>query len=212
MFNLPLETKVWLASEIRIWTLLAAAVLAGISLWATSRQTRWQTELTNQKDEAARIRDKKAQERIAHAEAIAATANENAALLQKEAAQAKLELEKIRGQIVARTLSDEQAAIISDNLKGLPFKITLSALTNDPEAMQFAGQIQKAMAAAGFNVEVQSTIVFSSKPVVGIKIYGPKADVMRVAQAFIKAGLQVMGQERDGDINITVGSKAPPDL
>jgi hypothetical protein len=108
MVDLP--TKVWWATEIRIWGLAAAALLAVISFAATWAQTRWQTELSAQKEGLAKRDRLMAEERIATAQAIAAHAGEQVALAKvsisdanargeeakAEAAKAQLELIKFR--------------------------------------------------------------------------------------------------------------------
>jgi len=108
MVDLP--TKVWWATEIRVWGLAAAALLAVISFAATWAQTRWQTELSAQKEGLAKRDRLMAEERIATAQAIAAHAGEQVALAKvsisdanargeeakAEAAKAQLELIKFR--------------------------------------------------------------------------------------------------------------------
>ena len=142
-----------------------------------------------------RVRDHDSERQLAALNLEAANARERAAKLEERAAgleneaqQARLALEKLRGQISGRRLTEAQARTITDNLSGLPLKLTLSAIASDPESMQFAGDIRQAMAAAGFDVQVQSSMIFSSAPVVGLTISGPRDDVTRVAEAFIKAG------------------------
>jgi len=47
-------------------------------------------------------------------------------------------------------------------------------------------------------------------PMLGLIIFGPMDEIMRVASAFTTAGLSVGLGARDGDVEIVVGSKPPP--
>ena len=69
--------------------------------------------------------------------------------------------------------------------------------------MLFAADIQKAMAAAGFDVQIQSSILaphFPSGPVVGIIISGPKDHIIRVGTAFTQAGFNVRRAKKGREI------------
>jgi hypothetical protein len=201
LFDISLQT----ANRFYSWGWKGSIVGAAITLiavlllmWGTrvrdrdfdSRMTRLNVEASESHERAAKL-------------------EERAAGLENEASQARLNLEKLRGQVSSRHLTEAQSKIIAQHLSGLPVKLTLSALASDPESMQFAGQIRDALRAAGFDVQIQSSVVFSNQPVVGLNISGPRDGVEQVADAFLKAGLPVNGQVRDGDINILVGSKPP---
>lgn len=137
-------------------------------------------------------------------------ATERIAVLNNETAQARLETERLKRQIAGRRLTETQFQTIVDNLTGLNLELILSAIATDPESMLFATDIQRALAAAGIKHHMQPQIPFSSRPVVGIIISGPKDNVTRVGQAFTSAGFNVTGEERQGDIEILIGSKPPP--
>jgi hypothetical protein len=202
LFDISLDT----ANKLYAWgwrgSLLGAVVtLVAVSLlmWGTRVRDRdSETQLANLNHEAADSRER------------AATLESRAAELEKEAAEARLEQEKLKAQLAWRRLSDDQARTITAHLTGLAFKPTLSAITSDPESTLFALDIHRAMTAAGIAVQIQSKLIFGSHPIVGLIISGPRADVERVAEGFVKAGISVTGQEREGTVEILVGSKPPP--
>lgn len=151
MFNLPLETKVWLASEIRIWGLAAAAILAFISFGATWAQTRLQAQLSEQKEEASNQRDRKSQERIAHAQAEAAEANARAAEATRLTEQERLARVKIEGRLADRALSDVQFTTISNELRpfaGQEYEITTFWDLREP--MAISNRISHALTSGGW--------------------------------------------------------------
>jgi len=138
---LDLPTKVWLANEIRIWGLAVAAIIAAISFAATWAHSRWQAELANQREEAAKIRQMESDERIANATATAATAN-------AEAARLRLELDREIQKRAQRILTDEQRALLLSELRGRIPKIFV-VVQRDLEARAFALQLQIVFQEAG---------------------------------------------------------------
>jgi hypothetical protein len=230
MFDLSLETKLWLASEVRIWALAAAAVLAIVSFGATWAQTRWQTESAALKEEAARIREAELQARVAEASAAAASANqgaakanERAAGLENEAAQARAEQERLKAQLAWRTISPGQLQHLSAALSMAPGKsVTLAYTANDPEALFLAIQISRAFEQAHWKIRPESR-TYGSQLIFGLRIPGPESETVRVLRdAFKTANIQfstedvpaadmaiVYPGESDAAL-VFVGAKLPP--
>lgn len=134
---------------------------------------------------------------------------ERIAELNHETAQARLETERLRQQIAARRLSEDQINKIAGGLVGLAIPLRLGAMANDPESMQLAIDIRRALLAAEIKVPLISSQLMAGI-VVGIIIKGPKNDALRVGRAFVAAGLNVQVKEQAGDLVILVGSKPPP--
>jgi hypothetical protein len=202
MFEISLET----ANKLYAWGWRGSLLGAGITLLAVSLLM-WGT----------RVRDRDAETQLAHLNAEAADSRERAANLERraaelenEAAQARLEQERLKVQLAWRRLSEDQSRTITASLAGLPLAPTLSAIASDPESTLFAMDIQHALAAAGFNVQIQSQLIFGQRPIVGLIISGPRGEVERIAEGFLRAGINVTGRERDGALGILVGSKPPP--
>jgi hypothetical protein len=202
MFDIPLETANAIHGAANVILVVGAVLVATGTIAAI-----W----------SGGIRDRFADERIsqneadtARATAAAAKATERAALLEAEAEKARLETEHLKQQFAWRRLNEKQFKTLVEELSGLDFNIHLSAIATDPEAMLFATDIRRALSAAGYDVHIESSVIFATGPVVGIEIAGPRNDVIKIANAFTAIGLDITGDEQQGDINILVGSKPPP--
>ena len=162
--DMDLPSKVWWAAEIRIWTFAAAAVLAVISFAITWAQTRWQTELSVQRDAEAQDRERQSNERIASAQADAARANERTAELSRETEILRQENAKLTERLAPRTLnSSQQQAQNTQPTSNTMLVITLGEM----EAANFGEEIIIALTAAGVNV-LRITIGSISPPVYGV--------------------------------------------
>lgn len=146
-------------------------------------------------------------ETIANANKAAADANERAAEANLKAESERIERLKLEAKLAPRTLSVEQFEILSHDLQGISFPISLTAIS-EPESMRFAEDIQRALQAAGLNVQLSPIMVFSKRPPTGLRISGPKGMASRVGRPFLKAGIKVTGREKEGDVEILVGSKS----
>ena len=202
MFDIPLPLANAVYNTANVFVIIGAVLVAIgtiAAIWSGGVKERFADERISQ-NEADTSR----------ANADAATANERAASLENEAEQARLETERLKQQFAWRRLNETQFRTMVDNLSGLDLKLTLSAISVDPESMLFATDIQRALVAAGFNLQIRSTMPFGRGPIVGIIISGPKIDILSVGQAFRLAGFDIKGRERQGDIEIFIGSKPPP--
>ena len=180
MFDIPLDLANAIYNTANVVLILGAILIAGGTLTAI-----W----------TGGIRDRFADERISQ--------NEN------EAAQARLETERLRLHMAWRRLSEGQIKNIAGGLAGLGIPLRLAAIANDPESMLFAVDIRRALLAAGIETPIDSVIFGGGVPV-GIIIKGPKDDALRVGHAFVAGGLNVQVKEQGGDLEILVGSKPPP--
>lgn len=139
MFDLP--TKVWLANEIRVWGVFVTAFVGLVSFAANWTHSRWQAELSAQKEQAASELQRKSDEHIAEAQEKAATANLEAALL-------KTELNREIAKRAPRRLEGEKREAFIGAIRG---KIPLVYLYVDKggEAEYFANTILMSLSEAG---------------------------------------------------------------
>lgn len=108
---------------------------------------------------AGGIRERYADERISENEAKtaralsdAASANARAAALDKEAALLKVELAKRTQPLVARTISDAQAAKLKEILLNRELAIGFTFPTTDAEVISYAESLRGALVAAGVRI------------------------------------------------------------
>jgi hypothetical protein len=181
------------------------------------------------------IRDQKTELEIANANATAATANEGqakanaeaakaneglalanerAAALEKEAATAKLELEKLKERTKPWLLSDDVRERLTDRIREIPIEheIQIGTLVNAEGAGNFAIQLRSIFRDAGKKVRGENTI---SIPAAGTDLFGVQMTVNeedlhdqklnRLWQSLIEAGIPVAGAKASPDKHIGRG-------
>lgn len=148
-----------------------------------------------------------------------AMANARAAQLEKDAAEARLETEKIKKQFSWRRLSKQQTMTIIENVKttysNMKLPLVLSAISSDPESLTYASDIQAAIQKGGRTLSIRSLVVLGSGPETDIEVSGPNnEDIDIAAQALINAGLIVNTRvaSNANEVEIMVGSRPPPVL
>ena len=208
MFDIPLDIANAIYNTANVILILGAVLVAVgtiAAIWTGGIRDRFADERISQ-NEAETFR---AVADAASANKGAARANERTALLENEAEQARLETERLRQQMAWRRLNEGQIRKIASGVAGLAIPLQLTGIANDPESMLFASDIRRALLTAGIKTPINSAVI-AGAVVVGIIIRGPKDDALRVGQAFAAAGLDVQVKEQDGDLEILVGSKPPP--
>lgn len=141
---MDLQSKVWLANEVRIWGLAVTALVGLISFAATWTHSRWQSELAAQKEEVASKLQRESDERIADAQARAAEANQ-------KAEEERLARVRIEQRLADRNLSDEQFATVVEKLKafvGQQYRVVTFWDLREP--MAISNRISRAITAAGW--------------------------------------------------------------
>ena len=179
-------------------------LIAGAVLVALATMTLFWTTQIRERFANGRIAD--AQARSDQAKAEVARANVKVASLQLEVQQAKVTQEKIKGQIAWRRLTPEQNATIVNALRGHPMTILMLAYGNDPEAQQFAGDLQKSLESAGCTVTF--SIGMFTLPIQGIGMsMSTSPDGSLLYAALRSAGLEPGDIPKKDRIMIVVGSK-----
>ena len=175
------------------------------------------------RDKYSEIKASKTEEPIALAHTEAARANErskalenDSARLQKETAQARLELEQIKEKQKPRTISGSQRnTLISAARAAVGLKISVTCIAGDSEAMAFARQIKECLLMAGVDVVGVNQATFGGGTPVGV-IMGLKSQQAPPVAAIVQsaltlAGIRVPAQLRPDDPDdfpsIFVGSK-----
>jgi hypothetical protein len=125
----------------------------------------------------------------ANAQLAAAQANERAATLEKEAAVARLETERLKGQVAWRELPEATASRLREALSKSPSAVNIQYVAGDPEAVRYAAQFVQVFRDAHWNVAV-SAETLANAAAFGLRIpddASPDAEVIR--RAFNQAGI-----------------------
>ena len=208
MFDISLDLANAIYNTANVVLVLGVILIAGgtiTAFWTGGIRDRFADERMSQN----KVESLRAVADAASANEEAARANERAALLENEAEQARLETERLRQQMAWRRLSEDQIKKIASGLAGAAISLRMEQIANDPESILFASDIRHALLAAGIKISVTTTRV-SGAAFVGIIIKGPKDEAIRIENAFVAAGLNVQVQHQNGDLQIMVGSKPPP--
>jgi hypothetical protein len=167
------------------------------------------------------VRDKHSDTQIQTARTEAAKANERAATLENEAAQARLEQEKLKAQLAWRVLPPAAVTAIEQRLSQAPSAINVEHVANDPEALYLAIQIANIFERAKWQIAMNA-VTMAGTVVFGIWIPNSQSPTTAVIQgAFTAAGvgfstgnLPPAGMGFGGNIpgapKLFIGSKRPP--
>ncbi len=181
------------------WFLLASLVIGVISTYAIVA--------------SGKLRDEQSKQELAQARTEAAKANEKAAQLEKDAAVAHLETERLKGLMAWRRITAQQHASLVAALKGkVTAKVWVEFVVSDPEATQFHADIWQMLKDAGVEVlwysgwdrAVGLQITNATSPT-GTLLRKAFGDVGFIFQVRSEPGVKSAGSE----VEIIVGSKPP---
>ncbi len=128
-----------------------------------------------------------------------ADTNNRAAELSKEAADARLETERIKSLVSWRTLSSEQIKTLQDILSKHPSSVQFDTVANDPEAAYFSNLLSEGFKNwKGFS----SSRTYVGAIFFGLIVNGDGDDLELVKKAFTSAGIHFSGEP------VKVGSSA----
>ena len=159
------------------------------------------------------IRDQQSKQELVEAKAETAKAHERAALLEKDAAAARLETERLKLLAAWRRVSIEQHRRLVESLKGkVKGKVWVEFVDSDPEAAQFHADIWQTLNDAGVSVQWYS----GWERAVGLKITNPETeDAKAIQEAFRAVGIIFEPKTEPGlksaasNVEIIIGSKSP---
>lgn len=146
-----------------------------------------------------------------------------AAELEKEAANARLETERLKAQLAWRSLPPDMAKTLSERLSEHPGKVTVQYGSNDPESQYFAIYLANIFQAANWQVAMLS-VTFANVLATGLIIpNGASTDIDAMRIAFRVAGIPfssvpvpssaiATGNMIQGSAILFVGSKPLPKL
>jgi hypothetical protein len=169
-----------------------------------------------------------ANERISENERVAAGAmkdaahaNERAAGLEKEAANARLETERLKAQFAWRAFSPEQAKALEQDLAAHPGIVNVMYVSGDPEANNLAIQIGNIFSAAKWQVGMLGS-TFNGAAIFGLWVPDtPAKDTSAIRSAFTaheigystaalpSSGMMGFGGTIPNAATVFVGSKKP---
>jgi hypothetical protein len=185
-------------SAVANWSLLASLVVGVIATYAIVI--------------TSNIKEDRLKQRLAIAAKEAALTNERAAILTKEAAEARTEQERLKQSMAWRRLSKEQHDSLVSSLTGQGIEtIGLLVLNSDPESTQYASDIQVALKAASIKVKRITSLAASGNDF-GLYIGSPEdsKEFKAVAQAFGNAKVSMRFAAARKELEIIVGPKPPP--
>jgi hypothetical protein len=196
------------------WSTISAAVFGGIGVVSAfvSAWVGYQISDATQKDANLRIEE---------ARGDAAKANEKAAGLQKEAAAARLETERLKGVVQWRALSTEEASLLENVLSEAPGSVNLRYVDGDPESLFLAIQFSHILEKAHWRVAPGATKL-ANAIVFGIALPdkdGGDAQTLRKAFSAAKLsfstnsipeGIQFLVSSISGAPTLFIGSRTPP--
>jgi hypothetical protein len=132
-------------SNFFFWASILALVMLGITEIVSHRYTERKDELADiEQDRTKRRHD----EEIARLHLETATASERAATLEKEAAAARLEQERLKALVAWRTIPMPARNQLASALADAGGSVALVYVQNDPEAVYLAAEISNVFAAA----------------------------------------------------------------
>jgi hypothetical protein len=176
----------------------AAAVVVGVSTYAVIRLQKLEAkeaadELSKYKvNVAAQVAESQlaiaqARQQGDEAKSEAAHAIERAAGLEKEAAVAKLEHERLKAQIAWRVIPAGNAAELEKSLASKPGSVIIMCVDNDPEASGLAEQLKQIFAKANWQVTLNSARV-GNEIIFGIRLPQDNgADSITLRESFATA-------------------------
>ena len=161
---MDLTTKVWLANEVRVWGLLATAIIGGISWAAALTHSRWQSEFSVENARIAQDKERASNEKIAELRRDTAEANARVGDAQVDIAKAnqqiaeanarekiaEVRLEQLRKQLQPRVLNEEAFLEPLKNIPPQRYKILHVRDTTD--GLQLSIQIMTALDKVGWTM------------------------------------------------------------
>jgi hypothetical protein len=179
-----------------------------IQFWSSGireQQANWRTSTLE-------VRAKTADAELAKANAEIAEAKRQAAALENDAAQARVEQERLKAIAAWRRITREQYDILLAHLKGQSIKVQVDTVGSDYEAIQYFDDIVQTLKDAGLEIVATTRMITAIGLGVSDKDFQGKGALKR---AFADAGLPLTEVQNtpqgSGGIGILiVGSKPPP--
>ncbi len=201
------------------WASIVSLIGLGVAEVASHRyQTRKDTLVAI--EEATK--DKRHEDEMARLQHDTAKANERAAQLEMEAAQAQLETERIKELVGWRVVSEPQGEAMVATLKAHPAVITLGYVAGDPEALFLTTIFGKILTDAGWKYSTSAETFFGSL-VWDLHVPAPDTEAIQLLRTALQAAkipyvtdpippadmVRFSGAEKTEGI-FFVGSKRPP--
>ena len=153
MFSLSPADALWWATEARNFAAVIAAVAAIIAVVASYAQTRYNSQVSKDKDLKFEVYKTDASKRIAEAELAAAESNERSIKLNVDLERERIKLAELRIKIGPRQLESEQASAITQTLTEATTRLKIDVYAKrTQEAVNYGNQIATALKQGGADV------------------------------------------------------------
>jgi len=126
------------------------------------------------------------------------------ARVNNEAAQAKLEQERLKTQLAWRDITPQQAKLISDSLRKTPMEITIAWISGDAEGSEFSRRLAQVILGAGSRVTAFAPFGIFGKEPHGLSISGSEREEVEALARALEAGglkpsdIQISDRKPDG--------------
>ena len=201
-----------------VWFTALAALAGCIAWYFAGLSAKAKEDSLERFKKSADTRIAVSEEQAAKAHATAAETNERAAILAKEAAEARLELERLKSRLAWRTITDEDATKFVAFVAAAPkCKTPITYLTNDEEVAGFVMQLAQLLRRAGYEAPSGFSEMTSRMPIGGVMvgIILNIKDANDQAAIALQRGLEAIGidaparlrSQQNERIEIDVGAK-----
>ena len=191
------------ANAVMVWFLIATAVSAAGVVVCTKLVLNWSSEieghdakmatvsaaLTDLKVAEAKLEGIRAGEKAGRAEAGLETAQVKIAEANKEAAQARLEAERIKQQVSWRVLSATQLATLTRAGATIGVPVYVDNV-DDVETIEFASQVANALHQGGTAI-IPGMVYMAGGKFTGVMVTGPTDQARRLLGVLKAAGIPV---------------------
>jgi hypothetical protein len=200
MFDSPESASLWF--DIFNGILFTGAFLVFVGTWGTIKTAGIKERYSDERIAANEAETKRAiadsdtaKEGTAKANEAIAVATQRAAALENEAAQARVEQERLKQIVAWRNITKNVGEKLVSILAKSPAVVRLSYVASDPEALGLAIQFSKVFEAAHWQA-IPSAMTFSTQLVFEIRLPGPENETVQLLRsAFTQAGITFSTEE-----------------
>jgi hypothetical protein len=140
------------------------------------------------------------------AKAEASKAQENIAIANAAADEARLETERIKERLAWREITPAQQEALKSALRGAHFEIPMGFIATDPESATYADQLADALVAVGISVNLNATVY--TGPVFGVRISDTHTqDQAKLKEALTAANIPFALSAATPELRMSLGSK-----
>ncbi|HEV2098675.1 MAG TPA: hypothetical protein VGR45_07075 [Stellaceae bacterium] len=196
MWGLPLQ--VW--QTVVLWAnivALAGGILTGaalfVSAWVSSNIADVVQQEADQRISEARTKGDEARADAAKANLRASEAAERAAALEKEAAETRLQYEKLKAAVAWRIIEPDNIKRLVNRLLARPSVVRIEYLQGDPEAQRLAAQLLEAFRDAKWNPQIMARVYLGAPSGVWVLPNATLSDSTRLSVSTVQDAFASIG-------------------